>query len=366
MNNIPLLDLKAQYISIKSEIDKAINEVISNTDFINGKEVKRFEESFASIHESKYCTAVANGTNALHLAYEAIGIKAGDEVIVPSMTFIASSEPLRQLGAIPVFCDVSKESYNIDPKKIENLITKNTKAITVVHLHGNPADMDEIMAISKKYNLKVIEDCAQAHLAEYKGKKVGNFGEIACFSFYPGKNLGAFGDAGGITTNNPEYFHKIKVLANHGRAEKYTHEIEGYNYRMDTIQAAVLNVKLKYLEKWTNLRIEKAALYRSLLKETGILLPQMHDYKKHVFHVFAATTPKRDQIMQLLKENSIACGIHYPLPLHKQPAYQHLHHTDLSVSEMLAKQFISLPIYPELTDEDINKIAEIFKNSLSK
>jgi len=364
MYKIPLLDLNAQNDSIKNEINAAISNVINKADFINGVELANFEIAFSHLHDAKYCVGTSNGTTALHLAYEVIGLQKGDEVIVPTMTFIATAEPLRQVGATPIFCDIDEYSYNIDCKKIEALITSKTKAITVVHLHGNPAQMDEIMEIAKRYNLKVVEDCAQAHLAEFNGRKVGTFGDIAAFSFYPGKNLGAFGDAGAVITNNKEFYDKLKLLVNHGRTDKYLHLVEGYNYRMDTLQAAILNVKMKYLHDWTNLRISKATLYNSLLKNAEIHLPQIVQNKKHVFHIYSILTNKRELLAKKLTENNISFGIHYPIPLHLQPAYNHLKNKELKISESVASRLLSLPIFPELKDEDVYRISELVKSSV--
>jgi dTDP-4-amino-4,6-dideoxygalactose transaminase len=361
------MDLDAQYRSIQSEIDEAISKVIHSYKFINGPDVKNFEDNFANLMQIKYCLGTSSGTSALHLAYEILGLKSGDEVIVPTMTFIATTEPLRSVGAIPVFVDIDPLTYNIDPTKIEEKITSRTKAIVVVHLHGNPCEMDEILAISKKYGLKIIEDCAQSHLSEYKSQKVGNFGDIATFSFYPGKNLGAYGDAGALLTNNESHFNQAKLLINHGREEKYVHTIQGYNYRLDTIQAAILNVKLKYLRQWTEHRIIHANNYINKLKNLSLLLPELSDYKKHVFHIFAIATIKRDDLMQVLKQNQIATGIHYPIPLHLQPAYKHLGYQpgDLPVAERLSNEFLSLPMYAELSEKNIEKICNLIQGSIS-
>lgn len=357
------MDLDVQYKSIQEEIDEAIFKVIKSYKFLNGSNISSFEKSFAEAQEISYCLGCSSGTSALHIAYEVIGLQPGDEVIVPSMTFIATSEPLRQVGAIPKFIDIDPISYNIDVTKIEQAITKKTKAIVAVHLHGNPCNMEEIVRIAKKYNLKVVEDCAQAHLSEYNNKKVGSFGDISTFSFYPGKNLGAYGDAGAIVTNNKKYYEKAKILINHGRDKKYIHDIEGYNYRMDTIQAAVLEVKLKHLDEWTKKRIEIAKYYNKLLSDIEVTLPEINKIKKHVFHIYAICTPKRDKVIEALKQKHISYGIHYPLPLHLQPAYKHLnyHEGDLPVSEKLSKKFLSLPMYAELPFESIRLIAKTIK-----
>jgi dTDP-4-amino-4,6-dideoxygalactose transaminase len=360
------MDLNAQYQAIKNELDEAIIKVIRSYNFINGPEVEDFERRFAEIQDVDYCVGTSSGTTALHLAYELIGLQPGDEVIVTTMTFIATTEPLRQLGAKPVFVDINPLSYNMDENKIEELITSKTRAIVVVHLHGNPCEMDVIKKIAGKYNLKLVEDCAQAHLSEYKSKKVGNFGDIATFSFYPGKNLGAYGDAGAIVTNNEEYSRQARQLVNHGRKEKYLHEIEGYNYRLDTLQAAILNVKLKYLQDWTETRISHAKMYSQILNHADIRLPEFREDKKHVFHIFAVASKYRERIQNVLRNNKIASGIHYPIPLHLQPAYRHLNYGkgDLVIAEQLADEFLSLPLYPEMQTEDIEKISELIKKTI--
>ncbi|MBI5219576.1 MAG: DegT/DnrJ/EryC1/StrS family aminotransferase [Bacteroidia bacterium] len=360
---IPFMDLDLQYKSIQEEIDEAIFRVIKNYNFINGPEVALFEKKFAEMQEVKYCVGCSSGTSALHLAYEVVGIRPGDEVIVPTMTFIATAEALRQVGAKPVFIDISPVSYNIDENKIEAAITDKTKAIVAVHLHGNPCEMDRIVEIAKKYNLKLIEDCAQSHISEYKFKKTGTFGDIAAFSFYPGKNLGAYGDAGAVVTNNRRYFENARMLANHGRKEKYYHDVEGYNYRLDTLQAAILLIKMKYLQQWTEQRILNSQLYDKMLKNPDITLPERSQYKKHVYHIYSISTKQREKIITALKENHISYGIHYPLPLHLQPAYRHLGYKDgdFPVAEALSKEFLSLPMYAELTKEQIEFIGNVVK-----
>lgn len=358
------MDLDAQYRTIQQEIDQAIFEVIHGYNFISGSQINIFEKNFAIAQDLKYVLGLASGTAALHLAFEILGLQPGDEVIVPTMTFIASSETLRQVGAKPVFADIEPVSFNINPDQIEHLITPKTRAIVVVHLHGNPCDMDKIVNIASTYNLKIIEDCAQAHLAEYKGQKVGSFGDIATFSFYPGKNLGAYGDAGALGTNNKAYYEKAKLFANHGRSEKYIHQVEGYNYRLDTLQAAILDVKLRYLDQWTERRIGIAKRYHDLLIDSPLVLPEINLDKKHVYHIYAIASDQRSRIIDALKEQHISYGIHYPLPLHLQPAYKHLDYKpgDLPVSEKLSDQFLSLPMYAELPDADIIRVCQTIKN----
>ena len=357
---IPLVDLKAQYDSIKPEIDNAIQRVLDSTSFIMGEELERFEEEFALFCNTKYAIGVANGSDALILALRACDINKGDEVITVPHTFIATAEAISNVGGKIIFVDIDSKSYTVDVSKIEEKISNKTKAIIPVHLYGQPADMDPIMRLTKKYNLKVIEDAAQAHGAEYKGKKVGSIGDVACFSFYPGKNLGAYGDAGMITTNNEEIANKLKMLRNHGRlTAKYEHEIEGYSSRLDNLQAAILRVKLKYLNKWNDLRRRNAKKYNELLSNIGgIITPYEADYAKHVYHLYVIRTEDRDKLREELKSNGIATGIHYPIPLHLQEAYNYLGYKsgDFPVTEECSQKILSLPMYAELSKEDINKI----------
>ena len=363
---IPLVDLKAQYDSIKPEIDNAIQRVLDSTSFIMGEELERFEEEFALFCNTKYAIGVANGSDALILALRACDINKGDEVITVPHTFIATAEAISNVGGKIIFVDIDSKSYTVDVSKIEEKISNKTKAIIPVHLYGQPADMDPIMRLTKKYNLKVIEDAAQAHGAEYKGKKVGSIGDVACFSFYPGKNLGAYGDAGMITTNNEEIANKLKMLRNHGRlTAKYEHEIEGYSSRLDNLQAAILRVKLKYLNKWNDLRRRNAKKYNELLSNIGgIITPYEADYAKHVYHLYVIRTEDRDKLREELKSNGIATGIHYPIPLHLQEAYNYLGYKsgDFPVTEKASKEILSLPMFAELSDEQIEEIVELIKN----
>jgi len=350
---IPLVDLKAQYLSIKKEIDEAIQKVLDSSNFILGEEVKKFEEEFADFCNAKYAIGVSSGTDALYLALKAIGIREGDEVLTTPNTFIATTEAITLAGGKIKFVDIVPETYNIDPSKIKIAISKKTKAIIPVHLYGQPSDMDPIIKKAKEYNLKVIEDAAQAHGAEYKGRRVGTLGHIACFSFYPGKNLGAYGDAGAVVTNDHEIAQKIAMLRNHGRIKKYEHEFEGINGRLDSLQANILLVKLKYIEKWNAKRIQKANIYNELLKNHNeIVKPQVFANSKHVFHLYVVRLKNRDKIQKKLKREGISTGIHYPIPLHLQPAYKNLGYKeqDFPVTEKLSKEILSLPIYPELSE----------------
>ncbi|MDH5174755.1 MAG: DegT/DnrJ/EryC1/StrS family aminotransferase [Elusimicrobiota bacterium] len=361
--NIPLVDLKRQYLSIKKEIDRAIQEVIDKSGFIMGENVQGFESEFARFCGVKYGVGTSSGTTALHLALVACGIKQGDEVITVPYTFIATTEAISQTGAKVVFVDIEERSYNMDAEKILQAITEKTRAIIPVHLFGQPADMDRIREIAKKHNLIVIEDACQAHGAEYKGKKVGSLGDIACFSFYPGKNLGAYGDAGMAVTANKELAEKMKLLRNHGYQKKYYHKIEGYNYRLDAIQAAILRVKLRHLDEWTEKRRRNAKLYNELFKGSKVKSPREMEYAKHVYHLYVIGTDKREKLYLKLKENGISTAIHYPLPLHLQQAYKYLGYKkgDFPVSEASSERLLSLPMFPELTGDEIKKIVDVIR-----
>jgi dTDP-4-amino-4,6-dideoxygalactose transaminase len=358
---IPLVDLKAQYASIKPEIDQAIQRVLDETDFIGGSAVREFETAFASYCGTRTAVGLANGTDALQLVLLACGIGNGDEVITAVNTFIATSEAISATGARPAFVDNDPYTYTIDVHKIEEKITPRTKAIIPIHLFGQPADMDGVNEIAARHGLVVIEDAAQAHGARYKVRTVGNLGRVACFSFYPGKNLGAYGDAGAIATNDEELANKVRKLANHGRLKKYEHEMEGYNSRLDTLQAAILLVKLRHLKEWTERRQYIASRYTQLLSVTKeIVTPARNPDATHVFHLYVVRVQHRDKVQQTLKEAGIATGIHYPIPLHQQPAYHHLGLTlgSYPVAERYAGEFLSLPMYPELTDNQIEFISE--------
>ena len=363
---IPFVDLKAQYNSIKYEIDEAIQKVLDTTSFIMGEELRKFEEEFARFCDVKYAIGVANGSDALILALRACGISEGDEVITVPHTFIATTEAISNVGGKVVFVDIDSKTYTIDVSKMEEKITERTKAIIPVHLYGQPADMDPILKIAKKYNLKVIEDAAQAHGAKYKGKKVGSIGDVACFSFYPGKNLGAYGDAGVVMTNNEEIVKKVKLLRNHGRiTKKYEHEIEGYSSRLDNLQAAILQVKLRHLNKWNESRRKNAKKYNELLNNIGgIITPYEADYAKHVYHLYVIRAEGRDKLREDLKSKGIATGIHYPIPLHLQPAYSYLDYKkgDSPVTEKTSQEILSLPMYAELSENQIMEICYWVKN----
>ena len=350
--SVPFVDLKTQYLSLKPEIDAAIARVFERTAFILGAEVAAFEQAFAEYLDARFCVGVNSGTAALQLALLACGVGPGDEVIVPSFTFFATAETVSVLGATPVFIDIDPISYTVTASAIEKAITPRTRAIIPVHLYGQTADLDPILALAEKHNLQVIEDAAQAHGAEYKGKRVGPFGHVGCFSFYPSKNLGAYGEAGAIATNDEDLATRLRLLRDHGSTSKYAHAIVGYNFRMEEIQAAVLNVKLRHLDDWNNQRRAHAAAYNELLKDSGLVLPCEMDYARHVYHVYAVQCDKRDELQSRLAARSIQTGVHYPIPIHLQPAYAALGYKagDLPVTERLSERVLSLPLFAELTD----------------
>ena len=354
--NVPFLNLKVQYEALKADIDTAIAAVIEKTAFAGGPFVSQFEEEFAAYCDCQYGVGVSSGTSALWLVLEAMGIGAGDEVITTPNTFIATAEAISFCGATPVFVDIIEETSNLDPTRIEAAITPNTKAIIPVHLFGQMADMDPIMEIAKKHNLYVIEDASQAHGAYYKGKRAGSIAHAGCFSFYPGKNLGAYGEAGGVVTNDEDLANRIRMIRDHGQSKKYFHDIVGWNARMDGIQGAVLSVKLKHIDSWNDLRRANAAIYDSLLADVhGIILPTVASYGTPVFHIYATRTAKRDEILSAMKEKQVYCGIHYPVPLHMQKAYADLGYSegDFPISEACSASYLSLPMFPELTREQI-------------
>jgi dTDP-4-amino-4,6-dideoxygalactose transaminase len=357
---IPFVDLKTQYLSIKDEIDTAVLKVLASTQFVLGNEVKAFEEEFASYCDADYAIAVNTGTSALHLALLAAGIGAGDEVITVPFTFVATTAAICYTGATPVFVDIDPVSYTIDVTQIEKAITERTKAILPVHLYGQPADMEPILDIARRHGLVVIEDAAQAHGAEYKGQRVGSIGDIGCFSFYPGKNLGAYGEGGMAVTNNPEYAHTMGMLRDWGQERRYHHVLKGYNYRMDGIQGAILRVKLRYIEEWTEARRTHAAQYDQLLAESGVGIPAVMPYSRHVYHVYAVRTPQREWLQQQINKQGIQTGIHYPIPVHLQTAYSDLGYQcgDFPHSELVAKEVLSLPMYAELTSAQVSKVAQ--------
>lgn len=371
---VPLADLRAQYLLIKPEIDSAISQVIENSQFILGKAVSDFEQAFAQAHKVKYGVAVGSGTDALHASLWAFGIGTGDAVVTTPFTFIATVEAISMTGAQALFVDIDPKTYTMDPAKLEHLLRshqpKNIKAVIPVHLYGHPADMGAIGDIASKYKLKVIEDACQSHLARYKDTFVGNFGAAACFSFYPGKNLGAYGEAGGILTGDENLAKKLRQLRDHGQSEKYKHEFWGHNYRMDGIQGAVLGVKLRYLGRWTARRREIAARYKEHLSGVDdLVMPYEAEDVFHVYHLFVVRTKQRSQLQKYLAEKEIATALHYPIPIHFQEAYKHLGYKkgDFPASESAADECVSLPMYAEMSDDQldyvITNVRSFFKHS---
>jgi dTDP-4-amino-4,6-dideoxygalactose transaminase len=364
---IPLVDLKSQYQNHKSEIDAAMQRVIDTTSFIMGPAVREFEEAFAACCTTKYAVGVDSGTGALNLIFRALGLGPGDEVITTPHTFIATTEMLNHMGVKPVFVDIDPKTYNINPALIEKVITPRAKAILPVHLYGQPADMDPILEIAGHHNLIVIEDAAQAHAAEYKGRRTGSLAKAAIFSFYPGKNLGAYGDAGAVVTDDDQLAEKIRLLRNHGRFAKYEHQVAGWGARMDTLQAAILHAKLAHLEEWTEKRRAVAARYRELLSGLdGVEVPYESPDVRHVYHLFVVRVANRGQVWDKLKARGVGAGVHYPLPLHLQPTYSYLGHRrgDFPETETAADSVLSLPLYPEMTDEHIEHVVDALRESI--
>lgn len=351
---IPLVDATAQLHSIRAEIDVALSRVLEQGSFILGEEVRQFEKEFASYCEARFAVGVDSGVSALELGIRALGIGPGDEVIVPANSFIASSSAISFTGATPVFVDIDRETYTMDPDHVRRLITSRTKAIMPVHLYGQPANMDSLLELARSYGLFVVEDACQAHGARYKDRRVGSLGDVAAFSFYPAKNLGAFGDAGALVTNNSDVASAVRMMRNYGQSEKYHHQYLAWNHRLDTLQAACLSVKLRYLDGWNARRRELAKLYSSLLADVGVKTPTTGRGRDHVYHLYVIEAPKRDELRVFLGERGIDTGIHYPVPIHLQLAYAHLHYEPgaFPVTEASAKRLLSLPMFPELSNKD--------------
>ncbi|MEM7333412.1 MAG: DegT/DnrJ/EryC1/StrS family aminotransferase [Chloroflexota bacterium] len=361
---IPFVDLKTQYQSIKEDVDPAVLRVMNNCNFVLGQEVKDFEKAFAEYCEADFCVGVDSGYSALELALHALDIGPGDEVITQANTFQATALAIHYVGATPVLVDINPETYNIDPAKIEAAITDKTVAIMPVHLYGQPADMDAIMAIAEKHNLKVVEDSAQGHGARINGKRVGGIGHASGFSFYPGKNLGAYGDGGAVVTNDEAIAEKIIMLRNLGMKVKYHHEIKGFNNRLDTMQAAVLGVKLPHLDSWNEGRRQAAAWYAEGLADTAVVTPMTPDNMEHVFHLYVIRVPsQRQEFMDYLGQNGIASGLHYPIPIHCQPSFSELGYKegDFPITEAYSQQIVSLPMFGELTKEQVDFVCEHVK-----
>ena len=362
--NVPFIDLKAQLPNIRAEIEARFSNIIDNTAFVCGKEVQEFEETFSKLHGVRFTVGLSSGTDGNHIAMLCCDIKRGNEVIVPVNTFIATAEGISHSGATPVFVDINEETYNINIEKIEEKITQHTKAINPVHLFGQPADLNPIKDIALKNNLFLVEDAAQAHLAEYHNERVGGVGHVASWSFYPCKNLGAWGEAGAITTNDEEIYLKGKKMRDHGSGKKYYHDLIGHNYRMSEFQAAVLNVKMKYIEEWTEKRRENAEKYNKRLNDIEqVIIPSELENVKHVYHLYVIRAEDRDKLQIFLKENGISTGLHYPIPLHLTQAYAHFGYKkgDFPVAEKLSNEILSLPMYPELTEDQIDYVCEKIK-----
>lgn len=368
---IPFVDLKAQYRSIKSEIDAAVLALLDSTQFVLGPEVRAFEEAFAPYCGAAQAAAVNSGTSALHLALLAAGVGPGDEVVVPAMTFVATSAAVLYAGARPAFAEVDDRTWTLDPAKLEAALTPRTKAILPVHLHGRPADMDAILEIARARGITVIEDAAQAHGAEYKGRRAGSMGALGCFSFYPGKNLGAYGEGGAVVTSDPALDRTVRLLRDWGAEKKYVHSLKGFNYRMEGLQGAILKVKMKHIEAWTEGRRRAAALYdQALAGVPGVTVPdggRAEAGLRHVYHVYAVRVAERDRVQAALTAAGVASGIHYPIPVHLQPAYAEFGYKpgDFPVAERLGAEFLSLPMFPELTPDQIDTVARALRAAVA-
>jgi len=364
---IPFVDLKAQYESIKPEIDAAIASVIADTAFIGGPFVKAFEDAFAEYCGVAHCVGLANGTDALFVALRTLGIGPGDEVITVANSFVATSEAIRMAGAQVVFVDINPVTLNIDVERIEEKITPRTKAIVPVHLYGQPADMAPIRSLAQKHGLRIVGDAAQAHGALYRGQPIAQLADITCYSFYPGKNLGAYGDAGALVTDNAEWASAARMFANHGRSKKYDHDFEGVNSRLDGLQAAILSVKVRHLEDWTEMRRRNACLYNKALARTRVITPPVMDAVRSVYHLYVVRVPdgRRDSLQISLKDHGINTGIHYPIALPYLNAYRYLGHNERDFPEALraSADILSLPMFPELTEEQVAYVAEIIASS---
>jgi len=367
VKNIAFVDLKRQYVSIKTDIDKVISKVLDSAEFILGSENEKFEEEFSKFIGVNYAVGVGSGMAALELGLRALGIGDGDEVITPVNSFIASSFSITLVGAKPILVDCQEDTFNIDIEKAEKLITSKTKAIMPVHLYGQVADMEGVLKLAKKYGLLVIEDACQAHGASFKGQKAGSFGDVAAFSLYPGKNLGGYGDGGIVTTNNKTIAEKINMLRNFGQKEKYKHLILGENNKLDNLQAGILRVKLRHLEKWNNKRLKKAIIYNNLLKKAPVITPQIFPEYTHIFHLYVIRSKKRNKLMKYLSSKGISIVMHYPIPIHLQSAYKQLGYKkgDFPTAEMLSEEILSLPMFPEIKEEEIRYVCREIENFYS-
>jgi dTDP-4-amino-4,6-dideoxygalactose transaminase len=366
-NSIPYFDLPAQTRSIRKDVDAAIARTLDNCSFCLGPDVAQFEKDFARYVGAEHCVGFNSGTSALHVAMLLLGVGEGDEVITTPFTFVATSWAISYVNAKPVFVDVDDATFNLDPKLVERAISSRTKVIMPVHLYGHPADLDPLMAICRKHKLPLVEDACQAHGAKYKGKVVGTFGEMSCYSFYPGKNLGACGEGGALVTNNGAFAARARSLREHGSTTRYYHDEVGFNYRMEGIQGAVLGVKLKHLEKWTNERRRVAHRYHELLADTPLQLPREASWAESAWHLYVVRHPRRDDLKKHLEANGVGCALHYPLPLHLQKCYSNVGHKagDFPLAEKAARECLSLPIYPELTDAQLQRVASVIKSFFS-
>ena len=361
METVPYLDVRAQYRTLHSEVLSALEEICESTSFAQGPATLGFETKFAAYCGVDHCVSLNSGTSALHLALRCLNVGPGDEVVTVSMTFIATAWAISYVGATPVFVDIDPVRRTLNPDNLEAAITSRTKAIIPVHLYGMPAEMDRIMAIAERYTVPVIEDAAQAHGARYRGRRVGQFGQIACFSFYPSKNLGAYGEGGALITNDASIAGRARSLRDHAQSQKYLHDEIGYNYRMDSFQGAVLAIKLKHLDEWNTARIDCARQYSQLLKDSSYKLPANMSDSECVWHCYVIETAERDRVRSGLQDAGIQSAIHYPVPIHLQKAYAHLDYRsgDLPVTDALCERCLSLPIYPELSNEKISRVASV-------
>ena len=365
---IAYLDLAAQMRPLRKEIDAVIAKTLDNCSFCLGPDVAQFEKDFAKYCGAEHCVAFNSGTSALHVAMLLMGVGRGDEVITTPCTFVATSWAISYVGARPVYVDIEDATFNLDPQLIEKAITTRTKAILPVHLYGHPMDLDPMLEIACKHNLPLVEDAAQAHAAKYRGKVIGTFGAVSCFSFYPGKNLGAYGEGGALVTNNAAYAARAKALREHGSTVRYYHDEVGFNYRMEGIQGAVLGVKLRHLDTWTRERRRVAHRYHELLADTPLQLPREATYAESAYHLYVVRHPLRDDLKKHLEANKIGCALHYPLPLHLQKCYASLGYKegDFPVAEKAARECLSLPIYPELTDFQVQRVAQVVREFFGK
>ena len=365
---VPYLDLPAQMRTIRKDIDVAIARTLDNCSFCLGPDVVQFEKDFARYCDAEHCVGFNSGTSALHIALLLLKVGPDDEVITTPYTFVATSWAISYVGAKPVYVDVDDATFNLDPKLIERAITPRTKAVLPVHLYGHPFHVDPILATCRKHNLPLVEDAAQAHSARYRGKVAGSFGAISCFSFYPGKNLGTYGEGGGLVTSDPAFAARARSLREHGSTQRYHHDEIGFNYRMEGIQGAVLGVKLKHLNAWTRERRRVAHRYHELLADTPLQLPREADYAESAYHLYVVRHPRRDDLKKHLEASNVGCALHYPLPLHLQKCYAHLGHKpgDFPVAEKAARECLSLPIYPEMTDAQTHRVAAVVKEFFQK